>query len=98
MDILEFKEDIERRIGVYSQFELQEVNYRAYCFGNGVLAYRIRGYCFQFIYDGKEDQLIILQSNRHEKYPRCHWTQILKKDGLSFDDIDIQMLLEGMTK
>lgn len=82
MNFLKFKSDLEPNLP--NEFELLEFSYLPYSFGSGTLAYKIKGACVLFVYDGKEDMLEIKRSKECQKYPDCAWQsiKILKNPGL----------------
>jgi len=82
MTFEEFREDIERKLNSIAEFELQEFHYQPHSFGNGILAYRIKGQNHKFVFDGRENELTWLVSKPHQKYFGATFTEILKKSGL----------------
>ncbi len=66
MNILELKEQFENKLTV--DFELLELHYTPYSFGSGMTAYKIKGQIIKIIYDGKDDQVELLVSEKHAKY------------------------------
>jgi hypothetical protein len=84
MDFLELKEQFEGKLK--NDFELLELHYTPYAFGSGITAYRIKGQIIKVIYDGKDDQVQLLVSARHDKYSNATWTTIYT--GLPTDFIE----------
>ena len=66
MNFLELKEQFENKLT--NDFELLELHYAPYAFGSGMTAYRIKGQIVKVIYDGKDDQVELLVSEKHAKY------------------------------
>ena len=89
MDFLELKGQFETKLT--EDFELLELHYVPYSFGSGFTAYRIRGRNVKIIYDGRDNQVELLVSANHDKYPHASWTTIFT--GHSKDLIDY-----GITK
>jgi hypothetical protein len=89
MNFDEFRKDIEAKLNDVVQFELQEYHFTPYSFGNGILAYRIRGQNHKFIFDGREEELIWLISKSHQKYFGADFTEFMRKDKLklSLDEL-----------
>ncbi|MEO6849333.1 MAG: hypothetical protein ABI203_10965 [Mucilaginibacter sp.] len=93
MDFQQFKIDIEGKLKDKVDFDLQEFRYLPYAFGNGLLAYRIKGYIFRFTHDGRDNLLTCERSNSHEKYPHCNWTILFENSGLALDQKQIDVFL-----
>lgn len=68
MSLPEFKEIFENKLKTRTGFELLEYHYLWYSFGSGLLAYRINGFNYRLIFDGKEKELTVERSDAHEKY------------------------------
>lgn len=85
MNFEEFRKDIESKIASIAEFELQEYHYEPHSFGNGILAYRIKGQFHKFVFDGRENELTWLVSKPHEKYFGATFKEILKTDGLELN-------------
>ena len=77
-----FRKDIESKLIQIAEFELQEFHFEPYSFGNGVLAYRIKGRIHKFVFDGRENELTWLISDYHQKYFGANLTELKKLDGL----------------
>ncbi|TXD75221.1 hypothetical protein, partial [Algoriphagus ratkowskyi] len=90
MTFEEFRKDIEHKINSLTEFELQEYHYEPSSFGNGILAYRIKGQNHKFVFDGRENELTWLVSKPHEKYFGATFKEILKKNGLELDSDRIE--------
>lgn len=74
MDFLELREQFEKKLK--NNFELLELHFTPYSFGSGMTAYRIKGQIIKVIYDGKENQVELLISAKHDKYSNASWTTI----------------------
>ena len=90
MNFEAFRKDIEPKIASIAEFELQEYHYEPHSFGNGILAYRIKGQNHKFVFDGRENELTWLVSKPHQKYFGATFTEILKKSGLELDSDRIE--------
>jgi hypothetical protein len=97
MRLLEIKSLFESKTD-FLKFELLEFHHLAYCFGSGFISYRINGYLIKIDFDGKDENLDVSLTPRHEKYksPSNNWTcffngtpQLFFKQGLDelFDKI-----------
>jgi hypothetical protein len=75
MDFLELRQQFEKN--VKHDFELLELHYAPYSFGSGMTAYRIKGKIIKVAYDGRDDQVELLISAKHDKYSNASWTTIL---------------------
>jgi len=85
MNFLELKEQFESNLT--NDFEVLELHYVPYSFGSGLAAYRIRGQIIKIVYDGKDNQVQLLISARHNKYPNASYTTIY--EGLPTDFVEI---------
>ena len=74
MDFLELKKQFENKLK--SDFELLELHFTPYSFGSGMTAYRIKGQIIKVIYDGKDNQVELLISAKHDKYSNASLTTI----------------------
>ena len=74
MKNLEFKDQLENKIS--NDFELLELHHAPYSFGSGMMAYRIKGQIVKVVYDGKDDQVELMVSEKHARYPDASWTTI----------------------
>ncbi len=74
MNFLELKEQFENKLK--NSIELLELHYTPYSFGSGMTAYRIKGQIIKLIFDGKDDQVQLLISAKHDKYSNATWTTI----------------------
>ncbi len=88
MDFLELKEIFENKLK--NDCELLEFHFAPYSFGSGMTAYRIKGQIIKVIYDGKENQVELLVSAKHDKYSNASWTTIYS--GVSTDFIENGLL------
>jgi hypothetical protein len=84
MNFLQIKEQFESRLT--SKFEVLELHYVPYAFGSGFIAFRTNGQIVKIIYDGKENQVQLLISARHDKYPNASYSTIY--EGLPTDFIE----------
>jgi len=91
MDFLELKEQFETKLA--GNFELLEFHYIPYSFGSGLTAYRIRGRIVKIIYDGKDNQVELVVSANHDKYPDASWTTIFTGHPADFIDKGISKLI-----
>jgi len=91
MDFLELKEQFESKLT--EKFELLELHYAPYSFGSGFTAYRIRGRIVKIIYDGRDNQVELLVSANHDKYPYTTWTTIFTGHSTDFIDNGISKLI-----
>lgn len=91
MDFLELKEQFETKLT--EDFELLESHYVPYSFGSGFTAYRIRGRIVKIIYDGRDNQVELLVSANHDKYPQTTWTTIFTGHPTDFIDNGISKLI-----
>ena len=70
----QFKLFFEQEILSQAPFQLLELNYTPYCFGNGHAVYRQKGRNIEILYDGKEFYYLIRMSPLHVKYKGSHDT------------------------
>ena len=91
MDFLELKEQFESKLT--EKFELLELHYAPYSFGSGFTAYRIKGRIVKIIYDGKDNQVELVVSANHDKYPHASWTTIFTGHPADFIDKGISKLI-----
>jgi hypothetical protein len=82
MDFLELKEKFENKLK--SDFELLELHFAPYAFGSGMTAYRVKGQIIKVIYDGKDDQVELFISAKHDKYSNASWTTIYTGEPIDF--------------
>ncbi len=92
MNFLELKDKFESNLKDDYKFELIELHYAPYAFGSGMTAYRIKGRIFKIIYDGRDDQVQLLTSLPHDKYPNASWTTVFTEVPSDFVDIAIAKL------
>ena len=78
MNFEQFRTELETQLLKTSQFELQEFHYQPQSFGNGIVAYRIFGRIFKIEYDGREQEILLKQSEPHQKYFGASFTEIGK--------------------
>jgi hypothetical protein len=90
MDFLEIKEQFENKLK--SDFELLELHFAPYSFGSGMTAYRIKGQIIKVIYDGKDNQVELLLSAKHDKYSNASWTTIYTGVPIDFIENGLQKL------
>lgn len=95
MKFEEFRIQLEEELINQTSFELQEYCYQPFSFGNGQLAYRIQGVNFRLTYDGRDNQLTIEASQRHQKYSEANWHTVTTLDGLT---IQIEEVIEILLK
>ncbi len=93
MNFENFRADLESNLNSNAEFELIEFHYLHYCFGNGVLAYRIKGRIHKFVYDGRDNILTWLISKEHQKYSDAKLTLYCKFSGLIINE---EELLKGI--
>lgn len=77
-----FRSDIETKLNSIAEFELQEYHFEPCSFGNGILAYRIKGQNHKFIFDGRENELIWFSSKPHQKYFGADFKILMRIDRL----------------
>lgn len=92
LDFLELKVHIETQLKNNFKFELLELQYAPYAFGNGMIAYRIKGRVVKIIYDGRDNQIELMVSANHVKYGRAEWTTIFSGQPTDFISIGIEEL------
>lgn len=93
MNFENFRADLESKLNSIAEFELIEFHYLHYCFGNGILAYRIKGRIHKFVYDGRDNFLTWLISKEHQKYSDAKLTEYSKFSGLLINE---EELLKGI--
>ena len=98
MNFEQFRDDLETKLSSIAEFELQEFHFEPYSFGNGILAYRIKGLNHKFIYDGRENELTWLISKRHEKYFGANFTELRSFDGLIIDKAELEKEIKNSTQ
>ena len=76
MTFLELKEQFENKIKDNYKFELLELHFAPYSFGSGMTAYMIKGRIAKIIYDGRDNEVQLLVSPLHDKYPNSSMTTI----------------------
>lgn len=76
MNFLELKEEFEHKLKEYYKLELLDFYYSPYSFGSGMAAYRIKGRVIKVVYDGKDNEVKLLLSKLHDKYPHASWNTI----------------------
>lgn len=93
MNALNFTEIIlkfEAQIKV--DFELLENNYSAYLFGSGFAAYRIKGKIFKIIFEGRDNMIEVVKSEKHQKYPNCNWSRFFSGSSKEFlENINVEI-------
>jgi len=90
MNFENFRKDIESKLDSIAEFELLEFHFEPYSFGNGIVAYRIRGRNHKFIFDGRENELIWLISKSHQKYFGADLTEFKRINGLKISQEEIE--------
>jgi hypothetical protein len=75
-DYLELKGQFEAQLSTDLKFELLELHFAPYSFGSGMTAYRIKGRVVKIVFDGKDNIIELLISEKHIKYPSSGWTTI----------------------
>jgi len=80
-----FRESLESKLNSITKFELQEYHFEPYSFGNGILAYRIKGRNHKFIFDGRENELTWLVSKPHQNYFSANFSELEKFNGLKIE-------------
>ena len=93
MNFEDFRKDIENKLNQIVEFELQEFHFEPQSFGNGILAYRIKGRIHKFIFDGRESELTWLISESHQKYFGVNLTEFKKLEELK---ISTEQLKNGI--
>ena len=93
MNFEDFRAEIETKLNSIVEFELKEFHYLHYCFGNGILAYRIKGRIHKFIFDGRDNILTWLISKDHQKYSDVKLTEYFRFSGLNINE---EELLKGI--
>tara|TARA_A100000171_G_C2073586_1_gene115977 strand:- start:432 stop:713 length:282 start_codon:yes stop_codon:yes gene_type:complete len=90
MNFEDFRKDIEKKLQDIARFKLLEFHYEPYSFGNGLIAYQIKGRNHKFIFEARDNQLTWLISKPHEKYFGGSFQKFKKFDGLhiSITDLD----------
>lgn len=76
MNFLELKEQFENKLTGDFKFELLDLHYSPYAFGSGMMAYRIKGKIIKVIFDGRGNEVQLVTSLPHDKYPNGSWTTI----------------------
>ena len=84
---------IENYLDSITEFQLQEYHFQPHSFGDGILAYRIKGRNHKFVYDGREKELSWSISKSHQKYFGADFSEFRKFDGL---EIDLEELKNGI--
>ena len=82
MNFEEFRHDLENKLKAIYRIELIEFHFQPLSFGSGVLAYRIEGKIHKFIFDGRDNQLSWLISQKHQNYVFENFSTIKIFDGL----------------
>lgn len=90
MNFEDFRKEIECKLNSIAEFELQEYHFEPYSFGNGILAYRIKGKNHKFIFDGRENQLTWLISKPHQNYFGAELTEYRRFDGLELSADELE--------
>ena len=93
MNFENFRIDLETKLNSIAEFELMEFHYLHYCFGSGILAYRIKGRIHKFVYDGQYNILTWLISKENQKYSDAKFTEYFKFSGLIINE---EELLKGI--
>jgi len=90
MNFEDFRKDIENKLNLIAEFELQEFHYEPHSFGNGIIAYRIKGLIHKFVFDGRESELIWLVSKSHQKYFGADLTEFKRIDRLEISKEELE--------
>lgn len=98
MTFEKFRKDIELKLDSIAAFELLEYHYEPHSFGNGILAYRIKGQNHKFVFDGRENELTWLVSKPHQKYFGAIFKEILKMNGLELDSDRIEKEIKNIAQ
>ena len=98
MNFEQFRNDLETKLNSIAEFELQEYHFEPYSFGNGILAYRIKGLNHKFIFDARENELTWLVSKGHEKYFGANFKELRRFDGLIIDKSEIEKEIKNSTQ
>ena len=97
IDFLELKDQIELQLKNDFKFELLEIQYAPYAFGNGMIAYRIKGRVVKIIYNGRDNQIELMVSAHHVKYDRAELTTVFWCLPTDFISIGIEELKKSLT-
>ena len=89
MNFENFRIDIETKLNSITDFEILEFHYHPYSFGNGQLAYGIKGKIHKFIYDGRDNILTWLIGKKHEKYFGARLTEYNTFNGLIISEEEL---------
>ena len=84
MNFLELKEQFENKLKDHFTFELLDLQYSPYAFGSGMTVYRINGRIIKVMYDGRDNEIEIVSSKPHDKYPTTSWTTIFTGHPIEF--------------
>ena len=76
MNFFELKEQFENKLKSDFKFELLDLHYSPYTFGSGMTVYRINGRIIKVIYDGRDNEIELVSSKPHDKYPNTSWSTI----------------------
>lgn len=95
MNFEDFRKNIESKIELIAEFELQEYCYEPYSFGNGILAYRIKGQNHKFVFDGRENHLTWFVSKPFQKYSEANFKEILRKNKLELSSEELKIQIEN---
>ena len=90
MDFEDFRKDIETKLSLVTEFELQEFIYQPNFFGSGIIGFRIKGQNHKFVFDGKENKLTWFIDVSHAKYLDNNFTEFKKFDTLEISCEDLQ--------
>tara|TARA_R100001369_G_C3266141_1_gene159102 strand:+ start:454 stop:759 length:306 start_codon:yes stop_codon:yes gene_type:complete len=91
MNFEDFRKSIELNLHSIVKFELVEFHFEPYSFGNGILAYRIKGRNHKFIFDGRENELIWLIGKLHQKYFGGKLTEFKRFHGLEINKEELEL-------
>ena len=89
MNFENFRVDLETKLNLFVKYELIEFHYLEYCFGNGLLVYRINGIFHKFTYDGRDNLLTWWISKKHQKYPEAKFTEYSNFSGLVINNEEL---------
>jgi hypothetical protein len=91
-DFKEFKRHFEAQLLTDLMFELLELHYAPYSFGSGMTAYRITGRVVKIIFNGQDNIIELLISDKHINYPSSGLTTIFSGTPTDFLDSGVTRL------
>ena len=93
MNFEEFRADLESKLNEITKYELQEFHYTPSSFGDGLVAYRIKGVQNKLVYEGREQELVWKISKPHQKYLGATWTTIKRIQGLEISKDQLKEII-----